>query len=168
MAARFIRKNFTLSIAGKGYAGDIEDFNAPKLMKKTEEFRAGGMEAPIKLSMGMDSMDTDFSLKSYSADVLSLFGMAVGSNVQLVAREVLESVDGTVTAVSHTMYGTVTEMDPGTSKAGEAALMKVTLNLQYYELKHGGASIQQIDIINMIHVVNGVDVMAAQRTALGL
>lgn len=168
MAARDVRKNFTLSMNGKGYAGDLEEFNAPKLTLKTEEFRAGGMNAPILLDMGMEAMDTDFSLKSYSADVLALFGIAEGSTVPLIAKEVLESADGTVTAVTHTIYGKITEMDPGTSKPGDLATLKITMNLRYYKLEHGSRVIHEVDIINMIHMVDGVDVLASQRAALGL
>jgi P2 family phage contractile tail tube protein len=168
MAARFVRKNFTLSVDGRGYAGDIEEFNAPKLTLKTDEFRAGGMDAPIKLNMGMEVMDCDFSMKSYSADVMALFGLAEGNLVPLIAREVLESADGTVTAVIHTIYGTVTEMDPGTSKPGEAAMLKITMNLRYYKLEHGSRIVHEVDIVNMIHVVDGADVLADQRAALGL
>lgn len=168
MAARFIRKNFTVSVDGRGYAGDVEDFNAPKLTAKTEEFRAGGMNTPIKLNMGTDVMDCDFSLKSYDPDVLALFGLAEGQDVPLIFREVLESVDGTVTAVVHTVRGIVTEIDPGTSKAGETAVMKVTVNCRYYKLEHGSRVIHEVDPENMVMVVNGTDQLAQQRAALGL
>lgn len=72
MAARNIRKNLNLFVDGRGYAGQIEEFNAPKLALTTEEFRGGGMQGPVEITMGMEKMETDFSLISYDADVLSL------------------------------------------------------------------------------------------------
>lgn len=168
MAARFVRKNFTISVDGRGYAGDVDEFNAPKLAVKTEEFRAGGMDAPIKLDMGKEAMDADFSLKSYDPDVLSYFGVAEGNDTPFTAREVLESADGTTTSVVHTMFGKVIEMDGGTSKAGEMVVQKITMSLRYYKLEHGGRVVQEIDIANMIHIVDGVDTLANQRAALGL
>lgn len=168
MAARNIRKNLNLFVDGKGYAGQIEEFNAPKLSLKTEEFRAGGMNAPIKLNMGMEAMDTDFSLVSYDADVLSLFGVAEGNIVKFKAREALESFDGTVTPVVHTMEGKITELDAGSSKPGDKATLKVTMNLTYYSLTHGQTVVQEIDVINMVHKVNGVDQLALMRGALGI
>lgn len=167
MAARNIRKNLNLFVDGRGYAGQIEEFNAPKLSLKTEEFRAGGMNAPIDLNMGMEKMDTDFSLVSYDADVLALFGVAEGNVVKFKAREALESFDGTVTAVVHTMEGKIREIDPGSSKPGDKPTLKVTMNLTYYALVHGERVVQEIDIINMIHKVDGVDQLAAMRNALG-
>jgi Bacteriophage tail tube protein len=168
MAARDIRKNLNLFVDGRGYAGDIDEFNAPKLSLTTEDYRAGGMNAPIKLDMGMEAMDTDFALHSYDADVLALFGVAPGSDVQFVAREVLESADSTTTPVVHTMFGTITEYDPGTSKTGQLESLKITMSLNYYKLEHGARTIQEIDIPNMIWVVDGVDRLAAQRAALGI
>lgn len=167
MAARNIRKNLNLFVDGRGYAGQIEEFNAPKLSLKTEEFRAGGMNAPIDLNMGMEKMDTDFALVSYDADVLALFGVAEGNIVKFTAREALESFDGTVTPVVHTMEGKIREIDPGTSKPGDKATLKITMNLTYYALLHGERLVQEIDIINMIHRVDGVDQLAAMRNALG-
>ena len=50
MAARDIRKNFSAFVDGRGYAGHVDEFNAPKLTLQTEEFRAGGMDVPIDVT----------------------------------------------------------------------------------------------------------------------
>jgi len=168
MAGRDIRKNLNLFVDGRGYAGEIKEFNAPKLTLKTEDFRAGGMNAPKVLNMGMEKLDTDFSLTAYDADVIALFGVQAGASVAFVAREVLESFDGTVTPVSHFMQGTITEFDPGTSAAGEMAPIKIAMNLNYYKLQHGDRILHEIDIENMVQVVDGIDQMALQRGALGI
>lgn len=168
MAARNIRKNLNLFVDGRGYAGQVEEFNAPKLALVTEEFRAGGMDAPIELTMGMEKLECDFSLVSYDADVLNLFGVAEGNLVPFVAREALESFDGTVTPVVHTMRGKIKEIDPGTSKAGDKPTLKVAMALTYYKLQHGDATVLEVDVENMVRVVNGTDALASTRAALGL
>lgn len=168
MAACDVRKNLNLFVDGRGYAGQIEDFNAPKLALKTEEYRAGGMDAPLDITMGMEKLVTDFSLLSYSRDVLASFGVAEGFTVPFVAREALESHDGTVTQVVHTMRGKITTLDPGTSKAGDKPSLKVSLTLNYYKLQHGNTVVHEIDVENMVRIVNGVDSLAAMRAALGI
>lgn len=168
MAARDVRKNLNLFVDGRGYAGQIEEFNPPKLALVTEDFRAGGMDAPIELTMGMEKLEADFSLISYDRDVLSLFGVAEGSVVPFVAREALESFDGTVTPVVHTMRGKIRELDPGTSKAGDKPSLKVAMALTYYKLQHGDATVIEIDVENMVRSINGVDALAGIRNALGL
>lgn len=168
MAARDIRKNFNLFVDGRGYAGQVDEFNAPKLTLQTEEFRAGGMDVPVDVTMGMEKMTCDFSLKSYDRDVLAKFGVVEGASVPLVAREALESFDGTVTQVVHTMRGKFTEIDPGTSKPGEIPLLKITMSLTYYKMQHGDTVVHEIDAENMIRIINGTDALAAIRSALGM
>lgn len=168
MAARNVRKNLNLFVDGKGYAGQIEEFNAPKMNLTTEEFRAGGMHAPIEITMGMEKLETDFSLISYDKDVLALFGVTEGAQVAFVAREALESFDGTVTSVVHTMRGKIRNIDPGTSKAGEKATLKISMALSYYKLQHSGSTVQEVDVENMIQSVNGTDALAGIRGALGI
>ena len=167
MAARDIRKNFNIFVDGHGYAGQSEDFNAPKLTLKTEEFRAGGMDMPVEVTMGMEKMNTDFSLKSYDKIAIGLFGLVEGAVVPITVYEALESYDGTVTQVVHNMRGKITELDPGTSKPGELPPLKFTLALNYYKLTHGGSVVHEIDAENMIRVINGNDVLAITREALG-
>jgi len=168
MAARDIRKNFNLFVDGRGYAGQADEFNAPKLTLQTEEFRAGGMDLPIDVTMGMEKLTCDFSLKAYDKNVLALFGIVEGANVPLTVREALESFDGTVTPVVHTMRGKITEIDPGTSKPGELPPLKVTMSLTYYKMQHGDTTVHEIDAINMVRIINTVDVLAAIRNALGI
>ena len=168
MAARDVRKNFNLFVDGRGYAGQADEFNPPKLTLQTEEFRAGGMDLPIDVTMGMEKLVCDFSLKAYDRNVLALFGVVQGASVPLVVREALESFDGTVTPVVHTMRGKITELDPGTSKPGELPLLKVTMSLTYYKMQHGGSVVHEVDAENMIRIINGVDVLAAIRGALGI
>ena len=168
MAARDVRKNFNLFIDGRGYAGQVEEFNAPKLALKTEEFRGGGMDAPIELTMGLEKLECDFSLVSYDRSVLAAFGVKEGQWVPCVMREALESLDGTVTAVVHTMRGKVREIDPGTSKAGDKPSLKLSVALSYYKLQHGSTVVHEIDVENMVRVVNGTDALKETRAALGM
>lgn len=168
MAANDVRKAVALFVDGRGYAGDVEELEPPKLSIKTEEFRAGGMNIPVDLDMGMEKMTASFTLVSYSADVIALFGIAPGAIVPFVVREALESMDGTVTAVMHVMTGKITEMDPGTSKGGDKPSLKFTVSLDYYRLQHGIRVLQEIDAVNMVHIIDGFDRLAAQRAALGI
>lgn len=168
MAARDVRKNLNLFVDGRGYAGQIEEFNPPKLALMTEDFRGGGMDAPVEITMGMEKLECTFALIAYDVEVLKLFGVAEGNLVPFVAREALESFDGTVTPVIHTMRGKIREIDPGTSKAGDKPTLTVAMALTYYKLQHGATTVLEVDVENMVRVVNGVDALASQRAALGL
>lgn len=168
MAARDVLKNLTLWVDGRGMAGQVQEVDPPKLTLKTEDFMGGGMVAPLKVTMGMEAMESSFSLIAYDKDVLALFGVVEGSDVPLTIRGALESFDGTVTPVVMTMRGKVTEQDPGTWKPGDVPTLKNTMALSYYKLQHGDSVVTEIDIENMIATINGVDTLAAFRAALGL
>lgn len=168
MAARDIFKNLNLFIDGRGMAGQVEEMTPPKLVLKTEEFRAGGMDVPIELTMGMEKLEAEFSLISYDKNVLALFGVSEGNFVPFVLRKALESYDGGVTPVVITMRGKIKQIDPGTVKPGEKASLKFSIALNYYKQEHAGEVIYEIDVENMVRIVNGVDALAAQRSALGL
>lgn len=167
MAARDVRKNANLFFDGRGYAGQLVEFNPPKLTLKTEEYRGGGMDLPVDMTQGMEKLTTDFSLKCYDRYVLSWFGVSEGNEVPFVVREALESFDGTVKAVKHTMRGKITEIDPGTTKAGESPDLKVSMTLSYYKLEHDGVVVHEIDAINMVRVIGGQDLLSQIRNALG-
>lgn len=168
MAARDVVKNQNLFVDGRGYAGQLQSFTPPKLTLVTEDARMGGMDGPVKLTMGMEALDADFTLISYDKDVLGKWGVAEGNTVPLVVREALESFDGTVTAVVHTMRGKIVELDSGTHEPGKAAPLKAALSLTYYKLQHGPTTVHEIDVENMVRTINGVDALAGIRGALGL
>lgn len=167
-AASDVIKNQNLYVDGRGYAGQLQEVNPPKLTLVMEDFRGGGMDAPVELTMGMEKLEADFTLISYDRNVLSLFGVAEGSTVPFVIREALESFDGTTTQVVHTMRGKIKSLDSGTHQPGKVAPLKVALALQYYKQTHGGLVIHEIDPLNMVRIINGTDVLAAQRAALGM
>lgn len=168
MAARDVLKNFNLFVDGKGMAGQVDEYNAPKLTLKTEEYRGGGMDAPLELTMGMEKLECDASIIAYDSDVLALFGVVEGAQFSFTVRGHLESFDGTKSAVVHNMRGKIKELDSGSWKPGEKPSLKISMALSYYKLTIDGRIIHEIDIENMVHIQNGVDVLAAARANLGI
>lgn len=168
MAARDVLKNLNLFVDGRGFAGQIDEYNAPDLAIQTEDYRGGGMDAPVALDMGMEALETSFSLIEYSADVLALFGVAEGQQVPFTARGALESYDGTVKPVVHAMRGRITRIARGTWGPGQKPSLTITMRLDYYREEHNGVTLHEIDVVNMTRIVNGVDRLAAHRAALGL
>ena len=80
-----ILKNMALYVDGRGYAGNVETLTLPKLTMKTEEFRNGGMDAPIEVELGMEKLEAEFTLTRFDRNALGLFGLAQGQTVPLTA-----------------------------------------------------------------------------------
>ena len=162
-------RNMNLYIDGKGYAGVIEEITLPKLAIKSEDFRAGGMDAPIKMDMGMEHLETGFTLKSFDKATLRHFGLGNGNRVVMTIRGGMYSdEDGTEFPVVIKLQGMITEMDFGTWKAGESGSIKATVSLRYYNLAVDGDEVHEIDINNMVRKIDGVDQLQATRKNIGL
>jgi len=166
--ARDVLKNFNLFVDGRGYAGQILEYSPPDLTIATEDFRAGGMDAPVAVEMGQEGLETSFQLSAYDADVLALWGVREGASVPLTIRGALESYDSTVKPVIHKMRGKITSLQRGTWTAGQQAPLSVSMRLDYYQETHDGRVLHEIDVPNMRRVVGGVDRLSGQRAAMGL
>lgn len=166
--ASTILKNFNLFVDGRGHAGKIDELKLPQLSLITEDFRAGGMDAPIEVEMGQEKMEASFTLSGYAKETLALWGIGGATAVPLIARGALEDLDGTVHPVKVTMSGVVKSVEAPNWKAGEKSSPVFTVSIRYYKYEQDGSTIHEIDVLNMIRVINGVDRLALQRTAIGL
>jgi P2 family phage contractile tail tube protein len=164
-----ILKNFAVFVDGRGYAGKVEEITLPKLTVKTEEYRAGGMDVPIAIDMGMEKLETDMTFSDYDSELFKLFGIISGNLVALTLRGALQEPDKTdaIPVVLH-LRGTIRELDFGTWKAAEKATLKMAMDLRAYKLTYNNADVIEIDAENMIRKINGTDQLATFRTALGL
>ena len=169
MAIVDILRNMNLFVDGRGFAGVVKELKPPKLTVKTEELRAGGLDAPVEIDMGLEKLEASFSLASVDADVLKQWGvMGEEANTPLIMRGALQAEDGTVKAASVTLRGRIKEVDPGEWKAGEETTTTYMVAARYYKLEIAGATIHEIDVLNMKRIIDGVDQLEAQREALGL
>jgi uncharacterized protein len=162
-----VLKNFNLFVDGRGYAGRVEELTLPKLSLKTEDFRAGGMDVPVVLDMGMEKLECDLTIAEYDPEIVKMFGLSTGAQVPLTLRGGLDGEAG-VSPVTVTLRGAWRELDFGGWKAGEKAPLKVAVALRYYRLEIDGAELVEIDAENMVRKINGTDQMDAMRSALGM
>ena len=160
-------KNFNLFVDGRGYAGRVEELTLPKLSIKTEEIKAGGMDVPIELDMGMEKLECELTLSEYDAEVIKMFGLNNGAQVPLTLRGGLDDEAG-ITPVVVTLQGAWRALDFGNWKAGEKASLKVSVALRYYRLEIGGQELIEIDALNMVRKIDGKDQLEGLRGALGL
>lgn len=164
-----ILRDVNLAVDGRGYAGQIEALELPKLKLKTEDVRAGGMDAPVAVQMGMEPLEWSFSLITLDPNVLRLWGLGPGQYANFTARGALQDeVTGATRAAVGTFQGQIVEFDPGSWKPGDKATSKFTVKLVYYRLQVGGDTVHEIDVLNYKRVVGGVDQLQELRAALGL
>lgn len=163
-------KNFNQFIDGVGYAGRATEVELPKLSRKMEEYRAGGMDGPVDIDMGQEKLEGNITLAEFSRAILEQHAITGvdGVGMRFRGAAVSDDASGTTDAIEIVMRGRFKEIDMGTVKAGEDTPMKIAYTLSYYKYMVNGDTIIEIDLVNMICMVNGVDRLAEQRNALGL
>lgn len=164
-----VLKHFALFLNGTSYAGEVESVVLPKLKRKMEDFRAGGMLAPAKTDLGMEGLEVELTAGGWMKEILKQFGNAKADGVAMRFSGALQTDDdGEWHAVEVHMRGRWEELDMGDSKAGDKSEMKVKGNLTYYRLVWDGEDIIEIDVLNLIEKVGGTDLMARVREILGI
>jgi P2 family phage contractile tail tube protein len=163
-----VLKNFSLFVDGRGLAGTVSTLTLPTLTTKMEEFRGGGMDAPVEIDMGMEKLESSFELFDYDENVLSLYGLADGAATQITARGALRRDGEAAVAMVVNMTGVIKEMDPGDWEAGEQTSMTCNMALRYLKITIGGRVVVEIDKVNMIRRINGADQLESIRTAIGV
>lgn len=162
-------KNFALFVDGRGYAGKAPELTLPKLTRKKREYVAGGMAGPVELDMGMEKLEATFTIEEYNADIIKLWGLG---NLQQVAFRFAGSINDDSSdehkPVEVVLRGRLTEFDFDAWKKGEAAPIKVAISANYYRLSVNNEELIEIDMINMIEKVGGIDRLESTRANIGI
>jgi P2 family phage contractile tail tube protein len=153
---------------GKGFAGRATQCTLPKLKIKTDDHRAGGMDAPVKIDLGMEALEAAFQMSTMERDVLKFFGLADATAFNGVFRGAFRDIKGATKAVAATFRGMLSEVDGGDWKPGEKVDAKFTVSLTYYKLEIDGAVVHEIDVLGMVRIIDGVDQLAEIRKAIGM
>ncbi|MBB4287641.1 phage major tail tube protein [Roseospira goensis] len=160
-------KAFTLYVDGYGYGGRVEELTPPKMVVKTEEFRAGDMDAPADIDMGQELMTLEAILGEYDPEVWRQWGLSEGTEVAVTLRG-SQGHGANEEPVLLTARGMVKENDLGSWKAGDSSTNKLVLSCIYYRAEVAGTELYEIDVLNAVRKVGGTDVLAARRRNLGL
>lgn len=164
-------KHLNLFNAGDNWQGLIESVTLPKVTRKFEKYRGGGMAGAVDIDMGLDegALDTEFTCGGVEAKLFKQMGTLTVDGVQLRFTGSIQRDDtGEVQAVELVVRGRHKELDSGEWKTGESSTTKVSGTNSYAKLTINGEVLYEIDLVNMVHIVDGTDLMEAHRNALGL
>lgn len=162
-------KNFNVFENGVSYVGQVPEVQLPKLSRKMEEYRGGGMNGPVEIDLGSEKLELGVTMGGFVADVFKQWGAAKHDAVTVrFAGSYQRDDTGDVDAVEVYVRGRYKEIEQGDAKAGDNADQKCTMTLSYYRLVANGETLVEIDLVNYIEMVGGVDRLAQQRRAIGI
>ncbi len=160
-------KDLRLFNDGLRYLGEVASVTLPKLTRKFEEWRGGGMDSAAKVDMGGEAMEMEWALGGPMVDVLAQYGETDIAGVQLRFVGAWQTDDDSgVDRVEIVIRGRHEEIDMGEAKPGEGGEFKVKTALVYYKLTWNGVTVIEADVLAGTLIVGGVDRRAAIRNAL--
>lgn len=161
-------KHFNVFINGVSFIGVIPSLTLPKLGRKMEEYRGGGMEGAVKVDMGQQPLELEFD-SGFDTSLFEQYGQSKADAVLLrFAGSYQRDDTGEIDAVEITVRGRLEEIDMGSAKAGGTSSLKTKMPLSYYKLSVNNKDIVEIDLANFISKVGGTDRLADHRKALGI
>ena len=160
--------NTNLIIDGISLAGDVPQLTLPKISVKAEAYRAGGMDAEIEIDMGLQKLEASFTTNGMRREALKFVGLVDQSGFNGSFRGAFKDQKGGWKSVVATIRGMAKEVDNGDWKAGDKAEIKFSVGVSYYKLEIDDRLIYEIDPVNGVRVIDGVDQLSRMRTILGI
>ncbi len=164
-------KNMNMFNDANSYLGVAKSSTPPPLSRKMEGYRGGGMNGPVKADLGWsdDGIQFDWTLGGLDLIALKQFGAVKADGVMLRWVGAYQQDDtGEVIAVEMVVRGRHETIDMGDAAPGEDTEHKITTTCSYYKLVVNGEVIIEVDLLNFIEIIDGVDMLEAQRKALGI
>lgn len=164
-------KHMNIFNDGNSHQGEAKTVTLPNLTRKLEAFRAAGMDGPAKVDLGMgdDGIQLSYILGGWSLLTLRQYGAVRADGVMLRFMGSVQRDDTSeVSAVEVVVRGRHEEINFGDSTPGEDTEHEITTTCTYYRLVVDGEDIIEIDILNFVCIVDGVDLLAEHRRNIGL
>ncbi|MDG6400638.1 phage major tail tube protein [Pseudomonas quasicaspiana] len=160
--------NTNLFIDGISFKGDVPELSLPKVTVKTEGYRPGGADGEVDMDTGMEKMEASFSTNGVRKEALKYVGLVDGTAFNSSFRGSFKGQQGKFVGVTATIRGMLKEVDPGNWKPGDKAEFKYNIGVSYYKLEIDGTVMYELDPLNSVRVINGVDQLIQMRNQLGL
>jgi uncharacterized protein len=151
-------KNMTVWAEGDNLLGRVKEFEEPKLALVTDDVRNGGMLGSVTVDRGLDKMTASILAAGLEVLLTRYFGTTDIGGVSLRLVGAYQADDGDKPdAVEIYCNGRWTEIDHGKAAPKDGTEHKYTSSLVYYRRVVNGVTEIEIDMLNGIFIVGGVD-----------
>lgn len=161
-------KGFNLFFEGQNMYGLVADVTRPKVTIKTEDYRAGGMLADVKIEQGLEALELEITAGGYTAELLREMGGTISGKTLRYQGALQQDDSEDYAELVGEARGRIIEADPGSDKAGEGGEHKFKMALTYWRETLDGKELVEIDARGNKMAFNGKDQKAGMRRALGL
>lgn len=163
--------NFEVFVGGNRKLG-MADVTLPSIEYKTATLSGAGIGGEIEMPTPgqTSSMELEINWRTVNDDNAQLLAMHAHDLELRGANENYDAATGEVLTENIRIFarGLPKKGDLGSFKPADHTDTKTTLELLYFKEVVNGTREIEIDKLNYIHYVHGVDYMASVRAALGL
>lgn len=151
--------NWNVYVDGNNYIGKTTKFTPPKITVKTIEQYGAGMSAPIDMDTGrVEKMEATAEIDGIHKDIIKAIGR---SDVALLLRAKIRKDGGEPESVLVELRGYITELDKGDFEPDSKGKTNIKMSVNYYKLTVAGDELVEIDPMNGIRNISGVNQMAS-------
>lgn len=171
MIPQYLRKANIFHEGTGTWMGQCSEAVLPKLTRQTQDYDFGN--GPVEMDMGIEKLEMSVTHDQFMQSLLDQFGLVDLSGVGIRFEGAMVSPNGEASTKSVTVVvrGRWKEIDLGTYKYGnEKHQTKSKLTLSYFKIVFDGDESKrtEIDLVNHIEVIGGVDRLADVRAAIGV
>ncbi|MET3781794.1 P2 family phage contractile tail tube protein [Brevundimonas sp. 1080] len=154
---------------GNSFLGECVKFTRPKLTEKLEEYNAGGLLSSVQISTGrIEALECTHT---YGGDMPTLnrgFGaVELDANQLRFSGAYQNDAAGQVDDLQIVIRGKHVEIDSGDDEVGSKSGTTYKTNAVYYKQTRNGVVEFEIDVLNNVLLVYGVDRRAQIRGIIG-
>lgn len=161
------QKNLNVYNEDRSWLGEVTAVTLPKLARKFEGYRGGGMDSEVQIDMGGEPMELETTCGGPMRDAIVQIGEPrVDGLYRRFVGVYQNDATGEVDAIEIVIRGRPQEIDRGEQKVGEGGEYKDKWAVAYYREEWNGRVVVEIDVLGMVFMVDGVDRLAGQRAIL--
>lgn len=162
--------NGNVYIDGTSYFGQIEEVTLPDVKAVFSDVKVLGMNGKVELPTGIDKLTAKLKMNAPYAEILKLQANPFKThNFQF--RGSLDGYQGSAltsqTAYKVWMTGTFKNAPAGVVKQNDNVEMEAELNVTYVKMVIGTEEILEVDVLNNIHKVAGVNILSGTNANQG-
>jgi len=162
--------NARVYIDGVDFIAKAEEVDLPKVQFKFVDAKGLGLYSEFQLPSGLEKMEAKIKFNSLYPEFIALasdpftvrYVIVRGSNQHWTQQGVSQELP-----IKAELRGIFKEFEQGNLKIAEAPTPEATLSVMYYKLQVDFQDVLEIDVINNIYRVNGMDILQNYRINIG-
>lgn len=159
-------------VNGSSYFGVTEEIKLPEIQYRTTERKPTGGLGSLELPSGIDKMEAEITWRSYDlALAAAVFNPRKGTQIMVRSvKTVFDAGGGVEREVPVVTYMTVLpkSFGLGTHKGGEAVELPSKFAVHALKQSVDGQVLVEIDVINQVFNMGGLDLQSGLRQILGI